>query len=117
MTSKNYLDNARFEELIKLYLEGNKSVEPELFLMFDLLIDKILHTFRFNVDDNDAKQECYLNIIRILKNFNHENGTAFNYFTQCIINTLRGIFTKNKKYSDKISEYISVIGRDLETLL
>jgi len=49
LSMANYIDNNRFEEIIQLYIRGDKSVEDELFTAFGLLIDKIMVGFRFKV--------------------------------------------------------------------
>lgn len=101
----NYIDNKKFEDLIQIYASGDKSVQNELFELFDILIEHIMKGFNFKVDREEAKQECLLLILKVLKNFNKENGKAFNYFSTIILNNLRLIFTKNKKYLQKIESY------------
>lgn len=105
MANKHYIDNSKFEELIKLYKQDPKKYEDELFGMFDILISNILTGFSFNLDEDDAKQECFLLILKTLKNFNPEMGNAFNYFTTIILNNLKLLYTKNKKYVEKINAY------------
>ena len=96
-----YIDNKRFEEIIPLYLRNTQ----ELMGLFDLLITNILASFKFNIDKDDAKQECFLLVLKTLKNFHPERGSAFNYFTTVIVNNMKLLYTKNKKYEKKISEY------------
>ena len=95
----NYIDNEKFEELIQLFKSGERSQEEELFSMFDLLIDRLIMSFKFNVDHEEAKQECFLLILKVLK--------AFNYFTTVILNNLRLLYSKNKKYAEKLEIYKS----------
>jgi len=102
---KNYIDNKRFEELIPLYLDSPKEYEDELMGMFDLLITNILLSFKFNIDKDDAKQECFLLVLKTLKNFKRDRGAAFNYFTTVIVNNMKLLYTKNKKYEQKLQEY------------
>ena len=113
--SKYYLDNKRFEELIVLYLKHDKKnkklkkpkpnpYEEELFNLFEILITTILDSFKFNVDKDDAKQDCFLLIVRKLKNFQSDYGSAFNYFTTVILNHLRLVYSKKKKYDKKIAD-------------
>jgi DNA-directed RNA polymerase specialized sigma subunit len=104
----NYIDNKKFESLIQIYASGDRAVQDELFELFDLLIENIISGFNFNVEKDDAKQECLLLILKVLKNFKRENGAAFNYFTTIILNNLRLIFTKRKKYLEKIESYKEV---------
>ena len=104
----HYIDNKRFEELIQQYLEDPKLCEDELFQMFDILIGNIINSFSFKLDFDDAKQECFLIILKTLKNFKKENGSAFNYFTTIILNNLKLLYTKNKKYKEKIDNYIDI---------
>lgn len=101
----NYIDNKRFEALIQDWKVDPTSNSDELMQHFDLLIDNIIDGFNFKVDKEDAKQECFVLILRTLKNFNRENGAAFNYFTTIILNNLRLMYTKNKKYNEKIENY------------
>ncbi len=103
----NYIDNEKFEELIQLFKSGERSQEEELFSMFDLLIDRLIMSFKFNVDHEEAKQECFLLILKVLKNFERESGQAFNYFTTVILNNLRLLYSKNKKYAEKLEIYKS----------
>ena len=103
--SKHYIDNARFEECIRAYLTGDAGVEEELFNMFDLLIENIMGGFGFDVDKDDAKQDCFLLILKVMVNFNPDNGSAFNFFTTVIVNNLKLVYTKNKKYADKLEKY------------
>ena len=109
--SGHYLDNKRVEELISNYLEDPESNEEELMAMFDLLITNIIGSFNFSVDVDDAKQECFLLILKTLKKFKKSSGSAFNYFTTIIINNLKLIYSKNKKYQIKIDNYKKLIER------
>ena len=102
---KHYIDNKRFEELIPLYLDDPRGYEDELMAMFDILITNILASFKFNVDKDDAKQECFLLVLKTLKNFERDRGAAFNYFTTVIVNNLKLLYTKNKKYEKKLEDY------------
>ena len=104
----HYIDNTRFEELIKTYQEDPDACEEELFEMFDLLISNIINSFSFKLDFDDAKQECFLIILKTLKNFNKDYGSAFNYFTTIILNNLKLLYTKDKKYTEKIKNYIDL---------
>jgi len=106
----HYLNNKDFEDTIKNYLENPEENEDELVAKLDLLITNILHTFKFKIDPDDAKQECFMLAFRVLKNFNPENGSAFNYFTTVFVNNLKLMYTKNKKYFEKIQKY-----QDLKT--
>ena len=102
---KHYIDNKKFEETIFNYLENPKEYEDELIGQLDLLITSILISFKFKVDLDDAKQECFVLSLKVLKNFTREKGSAFNYFTTVIVNNLKLIYTKNKKYQEKIQQY------------
>ncbi len=106
---KNYIDNARFEELIFLYQKEPLEYEDELFGLFDLLISNIFDSFGFTVDRDDAKQECFLLIIKTLPGFESSKGSAFNYFTTVILNNLKLIYTKNKKYLEKLDMYADIL--------
>lgn len=101
----DYIDNKRFEYLIQSYSSDNKENEEELFNIFSLLIDRLMNGFSFKVDKEEAKQECLLLILKVLRNFDKSRGAAFNYFTTIILNNLRLIYTKRKKYLDKIQSY------------
>ena len=103
--SNHYIDNKRFEEVIFLFQEDQKAHEDELVEMFDVLITSICDSFRFKVDKEDAKQICFLRVLNTLPRFNKEKGSAFNYFTTVIINELKLVYTKNKKYNEKISMF------------
>tara|TARA_R110002124_G_C8819441_1_gene503813 strand:+ start:87 stop:455 length:369 start_codon:yes stop_codon:yes gene_type:complete len=102
---KHYIDNKKFEETIFNYLENPKEYEDELIGQLDLLITSILISFKFKVDFDDAKQECFVLSLKVLKNFTREKGSAFNYFTTVIVNNLKLIYTKNRKYQEKIQQY------------
>ena len=99
------IDNKRFEELIQEFKAGDRSNENELFEMVDTLVSMLMLSFKFNVDHEEAKQECFLLILKVLYNFNRESGQAFNYFTTVILNNLRLIYSKNKKYNEKLESY------------
>ena len=101
----NYIDNERFEKLIQLFKSGDNSLEDELFSMFDTLISRLIISFKFKVDHDEARQECMLLILKVLKNFDRESGQAFNYFTTVILNNLRLIYSKEKKYREKLELY------------
>ena len=102
---KHYIDNKQFEATIFNYLEDKEKYEDELCAQLDLLITSILISFKFKVEFDDAKQECFVLCLKVLKNFTREKGSAFNYFTTVIVNNLKLIYTKNKKYHEKINEY------------
>ena len=102
----NYINNERFEQLILSATTYSLScVEDELITQFDLLVDKILDSYNFAIDRDDAKQDCLLLILKVLKNFDTSKGKAFNYFTTIIINNLNLIFTKEKTYQEKLKKY------------
>lgn len=103
--AKNYIDNKRFEILILEYVEDPENYSEELITMFDLLIDNIIVSFKFRVDKDDAKQECFVVVLKVMKNFHPSKGKAFNYFTTVIANHLRYLYTKDKKYAEKIKDY------------
>lgn len=103
--AKNYIDNDRFEELILLYQKDSTKHQEELFSLFELLIHNIINSYGFDVETEDAKQECFLLILKTINKFKPENGKAFNYFTTIIMNNLRLIYTKNKKYLSKLEAY------------
>ena len=105
MKKDYYINNERFEDLIQLYIEEPKIYEEELMEMFGLLITNIINSFNFRVDVDDAVQDCYLLILKTLKNYKRSQGTAFNYFTTIIVNNLKLIYTKNKKYQENIRKY------------
>ena len=69
-------------------------------------------SFKFKVDFDDAKQECFMLVFKTLKNFKPKNGSAFNYFTTVIVNNLKLLYTKNKKYQKKLTDYQEFITGD-----
>ena len=97
MSGKHYIDNEKFEALIRLYKQSPEEHEEALFELFDILITNIIKGFSFKVDEEDAKQECFLLILKTLKNFNPDMGNAFNYFTTIILNNLKLLSTKDTK--------------------
>lgn len=101
----HYIDNKRFEELIQVYLVCPSSIDTELMVMFDQLISNIIDAFRFNVEKDDAKQDCFVLILKTLKNFTTDKGSAFNYFTTVILNNLKLVYSKGKRYDEKIANY------------
>jgi len=104
----NYINNKRFEELIQERKAGDNTNEEELFQLFDMLIDRLMVTYKFKVDHEEAKQECFLLILKVLNNFKKESGAAFNYFTTVILNNFRLLYTKNRKYAEKIEAYRNI---------
>ena len=107
-----YLNNKQFEKTIRLYLLDNKKYEDELIGMFDILITNILDSFNFKVDPEDAKQDCFLLVLKTLKNFTPDKGSAFNYFTTVLVNNCKLVYTKDKKYREKIEKYSILKGKD-----
>ena len=105
---KNYLNNKEFEQLIKDYIEDPVKYEDTFVISFDLLITNIIKTFNFNVEEDDAKQECFLLILKIIGNFDPSRGTAFNYFTTTIKNQLNLMYTKKKRYQEKLEIYETI---------
>ena len=106
MSNIHYINNKEFEETIKLYLKDSPTYEDKLMEMFDLLITNIIESFKFTIDKEDAKQECFLLVLKTLKNFKPTKGIAFNYFTTVIVNNLKLLYTKDKRYKTKINNYI-----------
>ena len=106
MGNVHYINNKEFEETIKLYLEDPTTYENRLIELFNLLITNIIESFKFNIDKDDAKQECFLLVLKTLKNFTPKKGSAFNYFTTVIVNNLKLLYTKDKRYRTKINNYI-----------
>ena len=106
-----YLNNKHFEQTIKLYLQDNKEHEDELIRLFDILISNILDSFNFRVDLEDAKQDCFVLILKTLKNFTPDKGSAFNYFTTVIVNNCKLVYTKDKRYREKLEKYADIKGK------
>ena len=102
----HYIDNDRFEEIILLYQQDPETYQDDLVSLFDLLISNIIESFRFKVDPDDAKQECFALVLKTVKNFKPRKGTAFNYFTTIIVNNMKLLYTRDKKYKQKIENYI-----------
>jgi DNA-directed RNA polymerase specialized sigma subunit len=102
----HYIDNERFEQIILSYQQDPENHEEELVSLFDVLIQNIIESFKFNVDPDDAKQECFTLVLKTVKNFKPRKGSAFNYFTTVIINNLKLLYTREKKYVKKIETYI-----------
>lgn len=109
MAKNHYIDNKRFEQVIRGYLEDNSAYETELVELLDTLITNILMSFKFRVDYDDAKQECFMLAFKTLKNFKPGNGSAFNYFTTVIVNNLKLLYTKDKKYNKKLQDYRELV--------
>ncbi len=103
-----YIDNDEFERIILLYKDDPKTHEEDLVSVFELLITNIVESFKFEVDPNDAKQECFALVLKTVKNFKPKKGTAFNYFTTVILNQLKLMYTREKKYKQKIENYIDI---------
>ncbi|MAO20335.1 MAG: hypothetical protein CMJ25_06235 [Phycisphaerae bacterium] len=101
-----YIDNERFEEIILLYQQDPETHQEDLVSLFDLLINNIIDSFKFKVDSDDAKQECFALVLKTVKNFKPKKGTAFNYFTTIIVNNMKLLYTRDKKYRQKIENYI-----------
>tara|TARA_R110002051_G_scaffold207372_2_gene272810 strand:- start:4049 stop:4408 length:360 start_codon:yes stop_codon:yes gene_type:complete len=106
-SGNHYINNKELETLIIKYQGDPDTYGNELFEMYDLLISNIMDSFGFAVDRDDAKQECFLLLLKTVKNFDCDKGSAFNFFTTIIVNNLKLIYTKNKKYSEKMNEYIT----------
>lgn len=106
MPKKNYINNKEFESLIRKYKKNPEKHEDELMKMFDLLIENIIEGFNFKLEKEDAKQDCFFLILKTLKNFKAKKGTAFTYFTTIILNNLKLLYSKNKRYNTKIQGYI-----------
>ena len=102
----HYINNKEFERIILSYQEDPQNHEEELVSLFDLLITNIIESFKFKVDADDAKQECFTLVLKTVRNFKPRKGTAFNYFTTIIINNLKLLYTREKKYNQKIENYI-----------
>lgn len=102
----HYIDNERFEEIILLYQQDPETHQEDLVSLFDLLINNIIDSFKFKVDSDDAKQECFALVLKTVKNFKPKKGTAFNYFTTIIVNNMKLLYTRDKKYRQKIENYI-----------
>jgi len=103
-----YIDNERFEEIILLYKEDPETYQDQLVSLFDVLIQNIIDGFNFKVDSDDAKQECFALVLKTVRNFKPKKGSAFNYFTTVIINNLKLLYTREKKYNKKIENYMDL---------
>jgi len=84
--------------------------------LFDILISVLLDSFKFAVDPDDAKQDCFVLVIKKLRNFDPRHGIAFNYFTTIILNHFRLIYTKGKKYDKKIADLFEIRKDSLENI-
>lgn len=101
----NYIKNTDFEFWVSGYnLSG--LYETELWTAFDLLFDRIFKAYKFKIEDEDARQDCMLLLLRTVRNFTPDKGKAFNYFTTVILNNLRLLYTKDQKYYSRLEELI-----------
>ena len=107
--SKNYINNREFEQEIKVYLLSGAVNQDKLFSMFDLLIDNLYFSYNFTLEYEDAKQECFVLILKKLPTFDPNRGSAFNFFTTLILNNLRGLFTSQKRKIEGTLEYIEYL--------
>lgn len=107
---KHYLDNKRFQEVIFGYKENKEKYETELVEMFTILFTNIFMSFKFAIDKEDAHQDCFILFVKVIENFTPEKGSAFNYFTTVLLNHMKYLYTKNKKYNQKILEYRKEMG-------
>ena len=112
----HYINNEEFEQIILSYQQDPENYEDELVSLFDLLIGNIIDSFRFKVDSDDAKQDCFTLVLKTVKNFKPRKGTAFNYFTTIIVNNLKLMYTREKKYQQKIDNYINFEKEKLDNL-
>jgi len=112
----HYIDNEEFEQIILSYQKDPENYEDKLVSLFDLLIGNIIDSFRFKVDSDDAKQDCFTLVLKTVKNFKPRKGTAFNYFTTIIVNNLKLMYTREKKYQQKIDNYINFQKEKLDNL-
>ena len=94
-----------------MYKNDPSKHEEDLVKTLDLLISNIFNSFKFSIDFDDARQDCFVLILKSIENFHQDKGSAFNYFTTVIINNLRLIYTKNKTYHGKIDDYIEQMKR------
>ena len=101
----HYINNEEFEKLILSYQQDPKTHEDELVSLFNVLITNIIESFKFKLDPDDAKQDCFTLVLKTIKNFKPKKGTAFNYFTTIIVNNLKLLYTRDKKYRIKIEKY------------
>ena len=113
--AEHYLDNNRLEEVIKGYQEDPETYGNELAELFDKLIFNIYRTFKFTIDYEDARQNCLVLILNVLKNFDSSKSSAFNYFTTIITNEFRRNYTRQKKYDLKIETYKQIQEDKLES--
>lgn len=111
---QKYIDNKEFEQLILSYKDDPEKYEQSLVNMFELLIDNIIASFKFQVDALDAKQECFTLVLKTVRNFKPKKGTAFNYFTTVILNQLKLQYSKEKRYKEKIEAYIELKKDDID---
>jgi DNA-directed RNA polymerase specialized sigma subunit len=113
VSKSHYINNKELESLINLYKDDQEKYGNELFGMFDILITNIMDSFGFEVEKDDAKQDCFLLILKTLRNFDTTKGSAFNFFTTIIVNNLKLVYSKNKKYAEKIEQYRKLKRKDL----
>lgn len=115
MSKKNYyINNEELEQIILLYQGDPKKYEEDLISLFGILIKNIIDSFKFQIDPNDAKQECFALVLKTVPKFKPDKGRAFNYFTTIILNHMKLMWRKEKKYQEKINAYIDIKKGDLE---
>ena len=80
-SGNHYINNKDLEALIIKYQNDPDTYGNELFEMYDLLVCNIMDSFGFDVDRDDAKQDCFVLLLKTVKNFDCDKGSAFNFFT------------------------------------
>ena len=103
--AKNYINNTDFEIWVSGY-NVSGLYEFELFSAFELLFTSIFKSYAFKVEEEDARQDCMLLLLRTVRNFTPDKGRAFNYFTTVILNNLRLLYTKDQKHYSRLEELL-----------
>lgn len=101
--SNNYIDNARFLELIKEY-HVTGTICEELWLCFYKLSTNYAHLkcFRGYSYIEDMKMEALIRCIRYIKSFDHETkSNPFSYFTTVVHNSFLQFLNKEKNQQNK----------------
>jgi len=90
------------DELTSLYLSTkDKRVFNKLCDLLTLMATKLVDWVKIkHIEREDAIQECLIVALEKIERFDSSRGKAFNFFTTIMLNNLRSVYRKNKRYVD-----------------
>ncbi len=111
-------DNCKIQKELDVITGSFNESQIELANAFYVLSENIVRYAKFNlIDTEDAVQDSVLICFEKIDRFDPSRGKGFNYFTTCVLNSLRQMYRTARNYNELKRKYMGFLEKTFENTL